>query len=170
VKGSLAPTFKTVPPPLEERSGKKNFSTTPLVKNLYLRNQVHHTVALIAENALKLTYAYLYFKKFCMDKKLLLPSLPLPTLLWWSNNFVWKKVRFNKVLNLAPKVHLNSSVSIYIVNNFPRVSPRIPIRTRGEGRKEGRKEGKKRRGDWMDGDPPNKILRQQPWLPELCTG
>jgi hypothetical protein len=30
VKGSLAPTFKTVPPPLEERSGKKNFSTTPL--------------------------------------------------------------------------------------------------------------------------------------------
>jgi hypothetical protein len=30
VKGSLAPTFKTVPPPLEERSGKNNFSTTPL--------------------------------------------------------------------------------------------------------------------------------------------
>jgi hypothetical protein len=37
--------------------------------NLYLRNQVHHIVALIAENALKLTNAYLYFKKFCMDEK-----------------------------------------------------------------------------------------------------
>jgi hypothetical protein len=37
--------------------------------NLYLRKQVHHTVALIAENVLKLTNAYLYFNKFCMDEK-----------------------------------------------------------------------------------------------------
>jgi hypothetical protein len=37
--------------------------------NLYLRNQVHHIVAVVAKNALKLTNAYLYFKKFCMDKK-----------------------------------------------------------------------------------------------------
>jgi hypothetical protein len=40
------------------------------ITNLYLRNQVHHIVALIAENALKLIYAYLYFEKFCMHKKL----------------------------------------------------------------------------------------------------
>jgi hypothetical protein len=52
--------------------------------NLYLRNQVHDIVALIAENALKLTYAYLYFKKFCMDEK----------------------TRFNKMLNLTPETYL----------------------------------------------------------------
>jgi hypothetical protein len=40
VKGSLAPTFKTVPPPLEERSGKKNFSTTPLGVTSRLRGRV----------------------------------------------------------------------------------------------------------------------------------
>jgi hypothetical protein len=34
----------------------------PEITNLYLRNQVHHIVALIAKNALELTYAYLYFK------------------------------------------------------------------------------------------------------------
>jgi hypothetical protein len=38
------------------------------ITNLYLRNQDHDIVALIAENALKLTNAYLYFKKISMDK------------------------------------------------------------------------------------------------------
>jgi hypothetical protein len=37
--------------------------------NLYLRNHVHHIVALIAENALKLTNAYLYCRNFFLDKK-----------------------------------------------------------------------------------------------------
>jgi hypothetical protein len=36
---------------------------------LYLANQVYRVAALIAENALKLSYAYLYLEKFCMDKK-----------------------------------------------------------------------------------------------------
>jgi hypothetical protein len=40
-----------------------------IITNLYLRNHVHHIVALIAENALKLTNAYLYFRTFFMDKK-----------------------------------------------------------------------------------------------------
>jgi hypothetical protein len=39
------------------------------VVGLHLGNQDHHIVALIAENALKLTYGYLYFKKFCIWTK-----------------------------------------------------------------------------------------------------
>jgi hypothetical protein len=50
-----------------------------------LTNQVHNIVALIAENALKLAYAYLFFTKFCVDKN-----------------------RFIKVLNLSPKIYSNS--------------------------------------------------------------
>jgi hypothetical protein len=38
-------------------------------KIVYLKNQVHYIVALIAENALKLTYAYLFFKKILYGQK-----------------------------------------------------------------------------------------------------
>jgi hypothetical protein len=59
--------------------------------NLYLRNEVHHMVALIAENALKLTYAYPYFKKFCMDETNYchspFPSQPSP----WGKKFCMDK-------------------------------------------------------------------------------
>jgi hypothetical protein len=52
---------------------------------------MHDIVSLIAQNALKLTYAYLYFKKFCMDKQITVTSLPLPTLPWGKKNFYEQK-------------------------------------------------------------------------------
>jgi hypothetical protein len=39
-----------------------------IITHLYLRNLVHHIVALIAENALKLTNAYPYFRNFLWTK------------------------------------------------------------------------------------------------------
>jgi hypothetical protein len=88
------------------------------LKKLYVRNQVNHIIAFIAETALELTNAYLYFKKFCMDKN-----------------------RFNKV---TPKNHKNSPVSTY-VKNFPRASLRTPFK--GEDGNEGRgREGRGRDG------------------------
>jgi hypothetical protein len=77
---------------------------------------------LIAENALKLTNAYPYFKKFCMDKQ--------PGSI--------------KCFNLIPKSHKNSSVSMYNVKNFPGASPRPPFTGEGKEGREGKGEKEKR--------------------------
>jgi hypothetical protein len=119
------------------------------ITNLYLRNQVHHIVAIIAENTLKLTYAYLYFKKFYMDRTTYCytasSSLPSPG----DQKILYgQKTRFNKVLGLTPKIHQNSPVSIYNGKHFPGNKRPDPL-FKGEGREgsegKGRKGGKGKR-------------------------
>jgi hypothetical protein len=58
------------------------------ITNLYLRNQFHSIVALIVENELNLAHAYLYLKKFCMDKKITATFPSPPNLPWGHKNLV----------------------------------------------------------------------------------
>jgi hypothetical protein len=98
-----------------------------IITNLYLRNQVHLIVALLAENALKFTNAYLYFRNFL-----------------WTKNQVQENIEFNTQNSLKVTCEQIS------FQKFSGASPGPPFKGQGrEGRegkgKQGRR-GRVRRG------------------------
>jgi hypothetical protein len=95
-----------------------------ILTNLFLRNQVHHIVALIAENALKLTNAYLYFKNFL-----------------WTKNPVQQNIEFNTQISLKVTCEQIS------FQKFSGASPGPPFKGQGREGRRGRRNREERKGE-----------------------